>query len=343
MLKRLGFIALCGLLFAGCSSTDQELHLYMWGNYIKPDLIERFEREHNCKVTIDTYDSNEAMYAKLKAGATGYDIIFPSNYIFDILYTQGMLQDIDEDLLPNLHHLDPFYLALIEQDQRNAGIPYMLTYTGVAYRKDKVHDIPHSWSVFGDSAYKGRMTMLNDMREVLGAALKYLGYSINTIEPQQLKEATALLIKWKPNLAKFESEQYQNGIASGEYLIAQGYSGDILQVMQDNASVEFFLPNEGSIISLDIMAIPRNSPHPELATTFMNFLLDPDVAAANIAYTFYLCPNSAAYEKLSPQLRQNPALFPPKEIFSKSEVIQNVGLQTRQYIEAWDRVKSAEL
>lgn len=340
--KLAGLFAICGFFLTGCSSSDNELHLYTWGNYIKPSLLERFEKEHDCRVTIDTYDSNEAMYAKLKAGATGYDILFPSTYIFELMVEQGMLQELDKEKLPNMKELDPFYLAMIPEKQRQAGVPYMLTYTGIAFRKDKTPKLPHSWSVFADTQFKGRMTMLNDMREALGAALKHLGYSINTFDPAQIKKAADLLIQWKHNLAKFESEQYQNGIAGGEYLIAQGYSGDVLQVMQEHAMVGFFLPEEGTNISLDLMVIPQHAPHRELALAFINFLLDPEVAAENIGYAYYICPNLGAYERLPKALRENPALFPDEAIIKKSELIQNLGAHTRLYTEAWDHVKGAE-
>lgn len=337
--RTLALIAFCGMVLSGCSSSENELHLYMWGNYVKPDLIAHFERQHDCRVVIDTYDSNEVMYAKLKAGATGYDIIFPSNYIFELMAEQGMLRHLDEAKLSNFHYLDPTYLHLIPDSQRRFGIPYMLTYTGIAYRSDKVHDIPESWGIFADTKYKRRMTMLNDIREVLGAALKYLGYSINTVDPQQLKQATELLLTWKQNIAKFESEQYQHGIASGEFLIVQGYSGDILHVMQDNPSVQFVFPKEGSIITLDLMAIPQNAPNPELALAFINFLLDPEVAAENIGYTYYLCPNTGAYDLLPSSMKQTKALFPPEEIIKRSEVTQNLGSATTLYIQAWDQIK----
>lgn len=338
----LGFIAVCGLLLTGCSSSDNELHLYTWGNYIKPSLLERFEQEHQCKITIDTYDSNEAMYAKLKAGATGYDILFPSTYIFELMHEQGMLQDLDAAKLPNLKQLDPFYTAMIPEKLRQAGVPYMLTYTGIGFRKDKAPNLPHTWAVFADANFKGRMTMLNDMREALGAGLKHLGYSINTVDPIQVQQAADLVIQWKRNLAKFESEQYQNGIAGGEYLIAQGYSGDVLQVMQEHPMVGFFLPNEGTNLSLDLMVIPQQAPNRELAMAFINFLLDPEVAAENIAYAFYICPNLGAYELLPPALRNNPALFPDQAIIKKSELIKNLGANTRLYTEAWDQVKGAQ-
>lgn len=333
-------IAAC--IFSGCSSSPKsELHLYTWGDYIKPDLIERFEKEHNCSITIDTFESNEAMYAKLKVGGVGYDLIFPSGYIVEIMQEQDMLLPINKDEIPNAKYLDPKYINTSNSSIDQYGIPYLMSLSGVAYRNDKVKIPDPSWAVFGMQEYKGRMTMLNDLREALGAALKFLGYSINTLDEDEVNQAADLLIKWKKNLAKFESEQYKNGIANAEYLIVQGYNGDILQVMQENPNVSFYLPKEGTVIAMDYAVIPQNAQHADLAKVFINYLLDPEVAAQNIAFTFFLAPNTGAVEHLPESLRKNPILFPPSEIFDKSEMIRNLGESTDIYYNAWDRVKAA--
>jgi spermidine/putrescine transport system substrate-binding protein len=337
------FIFITGLcFFSGCSSSSKsELHIYSWGDYFKPELIERFEREHNCHVIIDTYDSNEAMYAKIKVGGVAYDLIFPSGYIVEIMQEQGMLLPIDRRAIPNTKYLDPKFLNQSNSSIEQYGIPYLLSLSGVAYRNDKVKITDYSWSVFARKEYKGRMTMLNDVREALGAALKFLGYSINTLDESEVQEAADILIQWKQNLAKFESEQYKSGIANGEYLIVQGYNGDILQVIQDNPKVSFYLPKEGTVIAMDYAVIPQNASHPALAQKFINFLLDPEVAAQTIAHTFFLAPNIGAIEHLPDSLRTNPILFPPQEILDKSEMIRNLGEGTDIYYDAWDHVKAA--
>ena len=329
------------LLLTGCKSKEATLHLYTWAEYIRPELIEQFEKEHNCSVVIDTYDSNESMFTKLNLGATGYDLIFPSNYILDIMKEKDMVQDIDSSKLSNLKYVDQNFLKFLDQTSSSYGVPYMITYTGIGYRKDKVKDVQATWGEFGRQDLRGRMTMLNDIREVIGAALKFLGYSVNTTNPKELEEAKNLAISWKKNLAKFESEQYKNGIASAEYLLVQGWSGDCLQVKQENDEVEFMLPKEGLIISCDFMVIPKHAKNVDLAHTFMNFLLEPKIAAQNMEYTFYLCPNTAAYLELPVSLRKNPALFPPADILDKSELIKNLGASLALYNKAWDEIKAS--
>lgn len=328
------------ILLSACSSSDvPELHLFMWADYIKPDLIYRFEKEQRCRVVIDTYDSNEAMYAKLKLGVTGYDLIFPSSYIFSIMKEQNMLESFDLEKVPNISYLDNSYLTKFKMEKIDYGIPYMLSFTGLGYRQDKFQNFDPTWSVFGQRALKGRMTMLNDMRETMGAALLYLGYNINTQKVEEIKKAADQLISWKQNLAKFENEQYKNGIATAEFLVVQGYNGDISQVIEENQHVAFAYPKEGTAFSIDLVAIPKNPPNKQLAEKFVNFLLLPEVAAENIQFTQFPSPNLGAY-KLLGDLRNDPAIFPPKEVLDKSQLIDQVGEAIDLYIREWDRAKA---
>jgi spermidine/putrescine transport system substrate-binding protein len=341
IIQRLILICILFIFFSCQNSSGPVLHVYVWSDFIKPDLFDKFEKEHHCRIVIDTYDSNESMYAKLKLGATGYDLIFPSHYFLDLLIKQNMLKPLDFNLIPNIKNVDPSYSHYIPEANQRYAVPYLVSLAGLGFRKDKV-SIEPSWGIFSNSNLKGRMTMLNDIRETLGAGLKYLGYSVNTIQPEEINRVTNLLIDWKKNLAKFESEQYKIGIASAEFLVVQGYNGDLLQVMQENTNIDFVYPKEGTALSLDLATIPLQAPNSELAHAFINFLLEGENAAQNIAYTFFLSPNIAAYDKLSPELRENQALFPSKEILSKTEVFKDLGPNNGLYIQAWDRIKAAD-
>ena len=317
------------------------LHLYTWADYIKPELVARFEAEHRCRIVIDTFDSNETLLARLQAGAQGYDLISPSSYMVKTLFDQGFLQALRHELIPNLRHIDPDHLALALDKTLHHSVPYMLTNTGIAYRKSKVEAFTPSWSMFDSDALKGRMTLLDDMRETLGAALKSLGYSLNSTNAQELAQARDVVIRWKKNLAKFENEQYKNGIASGEFLLAHGYSGDILQVQAENPDVAFAIPREGTSISCDDWVIPRSARQVELAHQFINFLHDPDVAKENTEFIQYLCPNTGAYPLLSPDITGNPAIFLDPAIRAKSEMIDDVGEALPLYSRMWDEIKAA--
>lgn len=334
-------LAAAALCLAACSSGKQELHLFTWGHYIKPELISRFETQYDCKVFVDLFDSNEAMYAKLKASGKGYDVVVVSNYFLEPMEQQGMLQAIDTSKVPNLRYLDTPMIQKLVGSQTSYAVPYMISYTGIGVRKDKLKEFDRSWTIFANTAYAQRMTMLNDIRDVFAAALKVLGYSINTIDLGELEEATELLIQWKRNLAKYESEQYMSGIASAEYLVVQGYSGQMLQVAAENSDVEFFLPTEGVPIACDYIAIPREAPNSQLALQFIDFLYDPEVAAENIAFTMYLAPNTAAYQLLPEALTANENIFPSQEMLLRSEVVKDVYPYTERYIKAWEVLRSA--
>ena len=334
-------VALLGLA-CGCKRAQPVLHIYNWADYVKPELVQRFEQENGCKVVIDTFDSNEAMYAKLKAGASGYDLIFPSSYMVKLMFNQGMLQPINRNLVPNLVNIDPEYLKIAMDREMHHSVPYMLTNTGIAYLKSKVLDFRPSWSMFERADLKGRMTMLNDMRETIGAALKSLGFSLNTLDDRELDAARDVVIRWKKNLAKFENEQYKTGLASGEFLLVHGYSGDILQVQAENEDIAFAVPEEGTSISCDDVVIPKDAKNVELAHKFINFLHDPNVAAENTIFISYLCPNRASYQFLGEDILQNPAIFLKPEIQAKCEVIDDLGENNVKYTKIWDQIKAAE-
>ena len=340
MVVLLVLVAAAGLI--SCKASKPVLHVYTWADYVKPELITRFELENACQVVIDTFESNEAMYAKLKAGATGYDVIFPSSYMVRLMFDQGMLQAINHNLVPNLKNIDPEYLKIAMDKEMDHSAPYMLTTTGIGYLGGKVENPEASWSMLERADLKGRMTMLNDMRETLGAALKSLGFSLNTRDDRELAAARDVLIRWKRNLAKFENEQYKTGLASGEFLLVHGYSGDIFQVQEENEDIVFVVPKEGTSISCDDMVIPKDASQVELAHKFINFIHDPEVAAENTEFIQYLCPNSASYRFLGEEILNNPAVFLPDDIRAKCEVIEDLGADNAKYTKMWDEVKAAE-
>ena len=326
---------------AGCGKAKPVLSVYTWSDYIKPELVRRFEREHACRVVLDTFESNEAMYAKLRAGAAGYDLLTPSSYMVSLMHSQGLLRRLDRSLLPNLVHVDPDYLKIAADATMDHSVPYMLTNTGIAYLEGRVKDVVPSWRMFGRSDLRGRMTMFNDMRETIGAALKCLGHSLNSTSEAELAEAETLLLEWKKNLAKFENEQYKIGLASGEFLLVHAWSGDVFQVRKENPDVRFFVPEEGTIISCDDLVIPADAREVALAHAFINFLHDPAVAAENTEFIYYLCPNKDSYPLLPAEIRANPGIFLKPEIQSRSEMIGDIGAANALYIKVWDRLKSS--
>lgn len=345
------------LVLAGCGSSKQELHLFTWTDYVDPEVIEQFEREFDCRVVIDIFDSNESMLSKITAGATGYDVLVPSSYMVEQLAKEGMVEALDKSKLPNLANIDPAYLRCALDPEMKFGIPYMVTYTGIAWRDDRLTGdaVPEeSWSVFEREDIAGRITLLGDMRETLGAALLYKGHKLNSVDEKELAEARDVVIGWKKNIAKFENEQYKTGVAGGEFVLVHGYSGDIGQVQlteeggtlaPDLNHVRFFLPKEGFSVSCDELVIPTTAPNKELAYKFLNFMHDADIAARNIEYTTYWCPNTPAKALLREQgsdAVDNPIIFIDEETLARGQVIGYVGENLKLYTRMWDQVLAAE-
>ncbi len=321
--------------------SKRTLYLYMWSAYIKPELIEKFQEDHNCRVVIDTYDSNESMYTKLKFGGSGYDIIFPSNYFLDLMASQNMLLPLQSDLIPNMKYVDWEFLKRLGLPKTSVGVPYMASFSGIAWRTDRLSQEPDSWAIFGDKNLKGRMTMLNDMRETLGAGLLFLGYSANSEVPEEIAQAGKLISHWKHELAKLESEQYKNGIANAEYLVVHGYSGDCLQVARASKNIGFSYPKEGSLVAVDYAAIMKSSHDPDLAHAFLNYLLEPKVAAENMEFTNYRCVNSEARHLLPEELQSSHLLYPELYREARFECLFPATAARKHYIKAWDEVKAA--
>ncbi|MBM4149369.1 MAG: spermidine/putrescine ABC transporter substrate-binding protein [Lentisphaerae bacterium] len=341
-LSLVGVLAAVAIM-AGCSRAGKPvLHVFNWSDYIKEDLVKVFEEKYGCRVVMDFYDSNETMYAKVKAGGGGYDVIFPSSYMVSIMHGEGMLMPIDRSKVPNLKYIDPDYTRFTMDPGSDHSVPYMISNSGIGYLKSRVPEVKSSWGMFDDASLAGRMTLMNDMRETIGAALKFLGYSLNTTNDFELAEARDVVIRWKKNIAKFESEQYRNGLASAEFLLCHGYNGDVMQVMEENDDVGYVIPEEGTSLASDDMVIPKDARNPDLAHAFINFLHEPEVAAENTAYIFYLCPNTASYKLLDAEVLEDPTVVLPEALLAKCEVIRDLGELNEKYTKVWDEIKAAQ-
>lgn len=317
------------------------LNVFIWADYLDPALVKEFEEKNQCKVVLSYFDSNELLLAKLTAGANGYDVIYPSSYMVNIMVKKDMLLPLDHGKLSNLANIDPNYLPLVAEADMAHSVPYMVSTTGIGY-VGSLGEIPTSWSALEDPRVSGRMTILNDARESLGAALRYHGFSLNSTNEEELAQARDQVILWKKNVARMDNDQYHYGLANGEFLMTMGYGGDILQAQQQNPDIRFMLPKEGFAFTCDQMVIPKDSNQVELAHAWINFLHDPEVAARNTQFTKFLCPNKASYEKLPEALRNNPAIFPPPEVLQRAEYIQELGEDLAKFTKAWDEVKAAQ-
>lgn len=341
---RKGLIVFLSLIFFSgavfCDESDGEevpvLHVYTWEGYFAPALITRFENENNCRIELSYYDSNETMIEKVQEG-DGYDIITPPAFAINKFSREGIIRKLDHSLLPNLVNLLPETSGLVLHGDVEYSIPYTVTLTVVGYNKDMVpEDALGSWNIFADSRFSGKMAMINDMRETLGAALKHLGYSLNTTDPHEIKAAERLLQSWKKNVANFSIDQARYGLRDGKYAVIQAYHGDVVQMSVMNPKIQYFVPLEGSAFNSDQFVICSETQEPELAHSFINFFLDGEVAAINMDVVKFSMPNSVAIGLMGSKISEHQALILDPELLRKCEVICNIGPEDiLTYEDAW--------
>lgn len=317
------------------------LNLYNWSTYIDPAVIQNFEKQYNIKVNYDTYDSGESLYAKLKAGNPGYDVAFPPEYMVKIMVAEKMLTELDITTIPNFKNIEPKFLNPPYDPDNKYSIPYQWITLGIGYNIKKTGEEIKSWSALIDPKYKGKVSLLDDMRHTMGGILMYLGYSPNTQNPEEINKARDFLIQHKDNITAFVPDTGQQLLNQGEVDLTIEYSGDIFQVMAENPDLRYVIPQEGSIIGMDNMVIPKGAPHQELAKTFINFVLEPENSAQISNFINYASPNKVAIDQklIKAENLNNPAIYPPPEIFAKLQYLEDVGEATKLYDEAWTEVK----
>jgi spermidine/putrescine-binding protein len=329
------------------ASLPDEIVMYNWTEYIDPDLYGEFQEATGVRVVEDNFSSNEEMLAKLQGGAAGYAVIVPSDYTVAIMIEEGMLAKLDPANVPNLKNVAERFRKVPYDPGNVYCAPYMWGTTGFGYDSTKV-DPPASWSVFfepdPDSPIYGRVTMLDDPRESFAAALAYLGYDINTTDEAQLDEAKDALIRAKAELAGYDSDTYEDLVASGENLLAHGWNGDFLLAMEENENIVYVTPQEGGVVFVDNLCIPASAtPEQKLAGEMLiNFLLDPEVAARNSEYIYYASPNQAAEAFLPEDFLNDTSIYPPPEVLDKLQYLEPVGETESVYLRLWDEVKSAQ-
>jgi len=340
MMKRLmiaAFAATIGLVASACGGSSEKLYLFNWIYYIPEDVIEDFSKETGIQVIVDSYASNEEMYNKIVGGGDGYDIVVPSGDYVSIMIAEGLLEPIDTSRLANYGNLDPAAVARIGFDPGNRySVPFMMAAAGVSVNRTKVSGYEHSWSVFDRSDLGGRMTMLDDMREVLGAALKSLGYSVNDPDPAHIEEARRVVERWKPNLVKFDAESFAKSFASGEFWVVQGYAENVFIEYPEarRAEVDFFFPKEGMPMYMDSFCVLRGAKNVERAYAFIDYMLRPDVAARVADYLMLPSPNvpARALMKVEPNY--------DFDDLARGEFKEDLGREAlKLYNEAWRRIR----
>jgi len=333
----LAFTAAILMTAVSCSSKER-LYIYNWTYYTPDSVIEKFEKEYHCRVVYDEFASNEDMHAKLSAaqGKSGYDVVFPSCYLISIMIQEDMLEKIDHSKMSNLKNIDPYVLSIASYDpDMEYSVPYFYGAAGIAVNTDKVPSFEKSWSIFAREDLKGRMTMLNDMREVMGDALTFLGSSVNTRDPFLISAATEHIINnWKPNLVKFDAEAFAKGYSNGDFWVVHAYPEAIFEEIADNpkmlADTVFFIPNEGGPSYIDNMVILKNAKNIDLAHKFIDFIHRPEIYA-EFTDVFGL---PATVNVPARKLKKTKASFEEIELI-RTELVQDLGKDIGLYTDAW--------
>lgn len=334
------------LVLSGCGQTGNNqssitLNVYNWGDYIDPSVIQTFTQETGIKVNYETFDTNEAMYTKLKSGAVNYDVLFPSDYMIEKLINEDLLYPLNKDNIPNYKYIEENFRNL-EFDPGNVySIPYMWGTVGILYNKTMVSEKVDSWDILWNEKYENSIIMQNSVRDAFLVALKKLGYSLNTKNKSEIEEAKDLLIKQKPLVSAYVIDEVKDKMIGNEAALAVIYSGEALYTASQNPDLEYVVPKEGSNIWVDAICIPKSSQNKEAAEKFINFLCDSEIAFLNADYICYSSPHSGAKEKFSKEVLEYGALYPPQEVIDRCEVFIDLGPEmTLFYDEKWTELKS---
>ncbi len=321
------------------------LNVYNWGEYISDgsddslDVNKAFEELTGIKVNYTTFDTNESLYAKLRSGGASYDIIIPSDYMVSKMIQEDMLEKLDFSQIPNFQYIDESYVNPDYDPTNEYSVPYTWGTVGIIYNTNLVTEPVTSWDILWDEDYAGDILMFSNSRDAFGIALKKLGYSMNTEDPDELQEAADLLKEQKPLVQAYVMDQIFDKMQGGEAALAPYYAGDALTMIADSPELAFAVPEEGTNIFFDAICIPKGAKNVEAAHMYINFLCEPEVAAANIEYICYSTPNSAAYELLDEETANSPISYPPQEILDKAEAFVNLSEDTNLLLESlWTEV-----
>ncbi len=333
------------LLLSACTNKPV-LYVFNWSDYIDPELISEFEKEFDCKIKYSTYDSNENMITKIKGSRQSFDLVFPSGDHVNILVANDLAEKLDKSKLSNFANLDTLLLAkAADFDPENSySIPYFWGVTGLMYNKKHLPQElidKQSWGILADPFFAGKrkITMLDDAREVVGAALAMNGYDVNDTSSQALADATKTLKEWDVNVTQFDSDSYKNEVADGTTWLAQAYNGDALQQMQQNPDLGFIFPKEGSTMWMDNIVILKSAQNKDLAYEFVNFLLRADVAKRNAEYVQYPTPNKTAFELMDEATKQNKLIYLENEYLDKCQMIRFLGDDVIKINDLFEEIK----
>ena len=332
-----GFFVCSGL------AETRQLNLFIWSEYIDEEIIRDFERAFDCAVTVDLYEDNQSMLTRLLAGGDAhYDVIVPSDYMIPGLISRGLIAPLRKENIPNSANIGEQFLDPPYDPGNRFSLPYQWGTVGILIRESGAEPAEDSWGLFFDPEKQpGPFLLIDDMREAFSSALAYLGYSINSVDIDELKKARELLQEARGRSLGFDGAVAgKNRLLAGECVMVQAYSGDALRATLEEPEARYIVPREGSQIWIDSMAIPARAPNRELAEAFVNYILDAEVGARLSDYTRFATPNQAAKAHIRPEDLKNPSIYPPDEVLAKLEFLRDLGRNARLFEEIWSQIKA---
>lgn len=335
-------IIMTGALFTGCSKKEkQQINFFNYGENIDDETLKEFEEKHDIKVNMETFDDMEAMYQKIKSGAGKYDVVLVSDALMPRMIKEGLVQELNKDNIPNISQMDEQYLDLDIDPGNKYSVPYMFGTVGIVYNKDVVKEEVDSWDILWDEEYKDQVFMFDTYRDTIGAALKKLGYSLNSTDPDEIEEAKELLIEQRKTVNPIYG--VDNGttmIPAGETNINMIWSGEGLNLQEEYPNLVYVVPKEGANFWIDSLCITSNAQNVEGAEKFINFVSDKESALRIADEIGYTTPNKEARKEQPEDVQNNPNAYMPEEIMNRCEIYKDFDLKTKQmYDDAWTEIK----
>ena len=331
-------------MFGITHSAENNLYIFNWTEYIDPEIVSEFEEKYDCQVIEDYFDSNESMLTKVVNSTKSYDLVCPSGDHVQILKEMDLIEKLDKTKLANWVHLNPNIIdKLNDYDYADKyAMPYFWGVTGILYNPEFIQlgkENRASWDLFQNEEYKNKLMMLDDAREVVGAALIASGFSANDFSDIALEKAEKTLISWDRNISQYHSDAYKNDVPQGEVWIAQAYNGDALQVIREFPNLKFALMKEGGTYWIDSFVILKNAENKDMAYKFLNFLMEPEIAARNAEWVEYPSPNLTAFnEFVDEESKNNQLIYIPNQYLDRCYPIKYLGANVTNISSLYERI-----
>ena len=335
----LSFLFSASLLSACGTDPSKVVKVYNASEYIAEGVIEEFEKETGYKVIYSEFASNEDMYTKIKT--TPYDVLIPSDYMVDKLVREDLLQPLDYANIPNYQYVDETFKSPYYDVNNQYSVPYMWSTVGILYNSEKVTEPVTDMSVMWNEAYSGKIFMLDSVRDTVGMTLKRLNYSVNTENDSELAEAKEELLRQRPMILGYVTDEVKDKIISGEGYLGLVYSGEAGKAMAEKDTLKYAIPQNGTIYCVDAMVVPKAAENKVGAEAFINFMQRPDIAARNASETFYGITNTVGKQQLPEDIRNNKGLYPDVAILQKSEMLRSEGSINQKYLDIWNEITAA--